>query len=175
MPRGRATQDELYEEVAAEYAAAFERLARSYEFDRDKQRDLLQDIHLAVWRSLSRFEGTCSIRTWVYRVAHNVGASHIVRQRRSRSQALIGLDEIEETLVDATAEAGVGREEALGRLYALVRRLKTLDRQIILLYLDGSDAASISEITGISAGNVATRIHRIKRILAARYQTGSTA
>lgn len=175
MPRRRTTQDELYEEVAAEYAASFERLARSYEFDRDKQRDLLQDIHLAVWRSLSGFEGACSLRTWVYRVAHNVGASHIIRQRRSRSQALIGLDEVEETLVDAKAEAGIDREEALGRLYGLVRRLKPLDRQIILLYLDGSDAASISEITGISAGNVATRIHRIKRILAARYQTGSAA
>jgi RNA polymerase sigma-70 factor (ECF subfamily) len=174
MQRVRATQDELYEEATAEYAGALGRLARSYEIDRDKQRDLLQEIHLALWRSLSGFEGTCSLRTWVYRVAHNVAASHIVRQRRYRSRALVGLEEVEATLVDVNAEAGVGREEALGRLYALIHRLKPPDRQIILLYLEGSDAASIAEITGLSAGAVATRVHRIKRILAERYQTGST-
>jgi RNA polymerase sigma-70 factor, ECF subfamily len=174
MQRERSTQDELYEEATAEYSAALGRLARSYEIDRDKQRDLLQDIHLALWRSLSGFERTCSLRTWVYRVAHNVAASHVVRQRRSRSQTLVSLEEVETTFVDGKAETSVDREQALGRLYGLIHRLKPPDRQIILLYLEGSDAASIAEITGISPGNVATRVHRIKRILAQRYQTGST-
>lgn len=175
MERARATQDELYDEVAAEYAPALARLARSYEFDQDKQRDLLQEIHLALWRSLSGFEGTCSLRTWVYRVAHNVAASHVVRQRRYRSRTLVSLEDVETTLVDVKAEASVDREQALGRLYELLHRLKPADRQIILLYLEGSDTTSIAEITGISPGNVATRVHRIKRILAERYQTGSTA
>jgi RNA polymerase sigma-70 factor, ECF subfamily len=174
MARPRAVQDGLYAEAAAEYAAALGRLARSYEIDRDKQRDLLQEIHLALWRSLSGFEGTCSLRTWVYRVAHNVAASHIIRQRRHRSQQLVGLEEVETTLIDLNAAAGFDRRQALDRLYALIHRLKPADRQIILLYLEGSDAASIAEISGISPGNVAIRIHRIKRILAERYQTGST-
>jgi RNA polymerase sigma-70 factor, ECF subfamily len=172
MPRDRATQDELYEEAAAEFGSAFERLARSYEFDPDKQRDLLQDIHFAVWRSLAAFAGACSLRTWVYRVAHNVGASHIVSQRRYRTHTLVGLDEIEATMVDASAKTRIDRQEALGRLYELVHRLRPADRQIVLLYLDGADAAMIAEIMGISAGNAATRIHRIKRILATQYQTG---
>jgi RNA polymerase sigma-70 factor (ECF subfamily) len=174
MQRAPATQDELYEEATTEYAAALGRLARSYEIDQDKQRDLLQEIHFALWRSLGGFEGTCSLRTWVYRVAHNVAASHVVGQLRHRSQTLVGLDEVETTLVDLKAEAALDRQQALGRLYALIRRLRPPDRQIILLYLEGSDAASIAEITGITAGNVATRIHRIKRILADWYQTGST-
>ena len=41
---------------------------------------------------------------------------------------------------------------------------------MILLYLEGTDAASIGEITGLSAGNVATKIHRIKTC----WQAGST-
>ena len=48
-------QDELYGEAAAEYGPAIERLARSYEADPEKRRDLLQEIHLAIWRS---FEGS---------------------------------------------------------------------------------------------------------------------
>jgi RNA polymerase sigma-70 factor, ECF subfamily len=58
---------------------------------------------------------------------------------------------------------------ALERLQALVHRLKPLDRQLMLLYLEGVDAASIGEVTGLSAGNVATKIHRIKAVLARRF------
>ena len=60
------------------------------------------------------------------------------------------------------------------RVCELIHRLNPLDRQIILLYLEGFDAGSIAEVTGMSAGNAATRIHRIKRILAERYHKGST-
>jgi RNA polymerase sigma-70 factor (ECF subfamily) len=64
-------QDDLYEQVTTQFGAALDRLARSYEADPDKRRDLLQEIHFAVWRSLATFGGQCSLRTWVYRVAHN--------------------------------------------------------------------------------------------------------
>lgn len=61
------------------------------------------------------------------------------------------------------------RVRDLERLQALVRCLKPLDRQLMLLYLEGVDAASIGEVTGLSAGNVATKIHRIKAVLARRF------
>ena len=77
-------RDNRYAEVAAEYGAALERLARGYERDSDKRRDLLQEIHIALWRSLARFDGRCSVRTWVYRVAHNVATSRVVRARCHR-------------------------------------------------------------------------------------------
>jgi RNA polymerase sigma-70 factor (ECF subfamily) len=60
----------------------------------------------------------------------------------------------------------------LYKLYALIQRLNPADRQIITLYLEGLDAASIGEITGISPGYVATKIHRIKRILAEQFRKG---
>jgi RNA polymerase sigma-70 factor (ECF subfamily) len=57
----------------------------------------------------------------------------------------------------------------LDRLSALIQRLKPLDRQVIVCYLEEMDAASIGEITGLSPANVAMRIHRIKNILAKRF------
>jgi RNA polymerase sigma-70 factor, ECF subfamily len=42
----------------------------------------------------------------------------------------------------------------------------------MLLYLEGLDAASIGEITGLSPSNVATRIHRLKRVIARRVRHG---
>jgi DNA-directed RNA polymerase specialized sigma24 family protein len=46
-----SAQDHRYRDAAAEFGAALERLARAYEFDPDRRRDLLQEIHLALWRS----------------------------------------------------------------------------------------------------------------------------
>jgi RNA polymerase sigma-70 factor, ECF subfamily len=162
-----ANQDALYAEAVATYGAALERLARAYETDAEKSRDLLQDIHVALWQSLSRFEGRCSMRTWVYRVAHNVATSQVIRRRAGPT--LVGLDELDETPAAIDTEGALDTHRALERLQALVRRLKPLDRQLMLLYLEGVDAASIGEVTGLSAGNVATKIHRIKAVLARRF------
>jgi RNA polymerase sigma-70 factor (ECF subfamily) len=55
----------------------------------------------------------------------------------------------------------------------MIHRLKPLDRQIILLYLEGEAAGPIAEVTGLSAANVATKIHRIKRVLKQQYLKGA--
>jgi len=162
-------QDAHYREAAAEYGAALERLARAYEADPDRRRDLLQEIHLALWRSFAGFNRLCSLRTWVYRVAHNAAASHVLRERRTRAQVLVTVEELESTPDPSAPEAAADQRQSLDRLLALVQTLKPLDRQVILSYLEGLDAAAISEITGISPGNVATKIHRIKNVLTRRF------
>jgi RNA polymerase sigma-70 factor (ECF subfamily) len=165
-------QDDLYQEAAATYGAALDRLARAYEADPDRRRDLGQEIHLALWRSFAGWNGHCSLRTWVYRVAHNAATSHVIRQRRANAQTLVSLEELEQFPDRSVDRPAADRRQALERLLGLIQSLKTLDRQVILSYLEGMDAASIGEITGLSPGNVATKIHRIKSILARRFQEG---
>jgi RNA polymerase sigma-70 factor (ECF subfamily) len=80
-----SNQDDLYKDVASGYGPALDRLARAYEANPEERRDLLQEIHLALWRSFEGFDGRCSLRTWVYRVAHNVATSHVIRQRKKNS------------------------------------------------------------------------------------------
>jgi len=174
IPAAASTQDELYQDAARTFGAALERLARAYEADPEVRRDLLQDIHVALWRSFEGFDGRCSTRTWIYRVAHNVAASHVMQQRRTRSQALVGLEELENLPDAASGQPAAERSQALDRLLQLIQRLKPLDRHVILSYLEGLDAASIAEITGLSPGNVATKIHRIKAVLARQFQTRGT-
>lgn len=167
-------QDELYRKAAQEYGAALARMACAYEADPDLRRDLSQEIHLALWRSFARFNGRCSLRTWIYRVAHNVATSHVVRQTRGKRSAQPFL-----TLQEAEAQAGVedvelsaDRHQALTRLFALIQQLDPLDRQVIVAYLEDLDAESIAEITGLSAANVWSKIHRIKNVLARRFHRG---
>jgi RNA polymerase sigma-70 factor (ECF subfamily) len=165
-------QDEQYLEAAAAYGAALDRLASAYEADRDKQRDLRQEIHLALWRSFASFDGRCSLRTWVYRVAHNAATSYVIGQRRGRTSAWLSLEEVAAVADPAEGERAAGRRYAVDRLLALIQQLKPLDRQVILSYLEGLDAAATAEITGISPGNVATKIHRIKTLLTQRFHQG---
>ena len=155
--------------AADEFGGAIARLAGAYEADAAVRDDLIQDIHVALWRSLAVFDGRCALRTWVYRVAHNTAASHVQKRRRSRPERMATLDELEAVPDGHDPEAAAGERQALGRLMALIHALGSPDRQVVLLYLEDLDAAAIGEITGLSAGAVAARIHRIKKILAARF------
>jgi RNA polymerase sigma-70 factor (ECF subfamily) len=170
----RATGQELrYAEAAAAFGPALERLARAYERDPDRCRDLLQEIHVALWRSLARFDGRCSLRTWVYRVAHNTATSKVLRPR-TNAPTIVALDDDLESIAPAVGEDQVlDRQRALERLHGLIRQLRPLDRQVMLLYLEQVDAASIAEITGLSAANVATKVRRIKLVLIQRFHEGT--
>lgn len=163
-------QDERYVGVAAEFGRALERLARGYEADPNLRSDLLQEIHLTLWRSLAGFDGRCSMRTWVYRVAHNAASSYVTRRRRTRAAKVISLEEVADTIATENPEQMVSETQAIDQLAALIQSLSPLDREVILLYLEDLDAAEIGEVTGMSAGSIATRIHRIKVILAKRFQ-----
>jgi RNA polymerase sigma-70 factor (ECF subfamily) len=165
------SQDELYKEAAETYGSSLERLARAYEADPDRRRDLIQDIHFQLWRSFERYDARCSRRTWVYRVAHNVAASHVMRERRAFLN-LASLEELETLPDNAEGQTAANRRINLDRLSALIQQLKPLDRQVIVSYLEDFDAASIAEITGLSPAAVAMRIHRIKNVLARRFREG---
>lgn len=164
----RARQDDLYRDAVEKFGPSLERLAGAYEADPEKRRDLSQEIHFQLWRSFQRYDARCSLRTWIYRVAHHVAASHVICERRIFSN-LVSLEELE-MLAANTEETRPDRRLTLDRLAALIQRLKPLDRQIIISYLEEMDAASIGEITGLSPANVAMRIHRIKNVLAKSFK-----
>lgn len=137
---GGISQDELYRRAAAEFGSALARVAGAWEADPEKRRDLSQDIHFQIWRSFERYDARCSMRTWVYRVAHHVAVSHALRERR-RFSALVSLEEIE-ALPDRTEGSSAADQRiSLERLSGLIQRLRPLDRQVIVSYLEDMDAA----------------------------------
>lgn len=159
--------EQLYRQAGAQFAPALARLARSVERDADKARDLEQEMHCALWRSLARFEGQCALKTWVYRVAHNVAADHIARAVRGPRR--VPLEEIEALPSPGNIEAEAGDALVLAQVGELIRRLPPVDMQVIVLWLEGETAAAIAEITGLSPGAVNVRVHRIKALLARHF------
>lgn len=88
----------------------------------------------------------------------------MTRRRRIRDR-LVSIETIEAMPGRDRGELAASEGEALDRLSLLIQRLKPLDRQIIVSYLEGMDAASIGELTGLSPANIAMKVHRIKNIL----------
>lgn len=176
MGHGRVNQDQdtRYSQAAQSFGAAIERVARGYEADADLRRDLVQEIHTALWRSYGYFEGQCSERTWIYRIAHNVGVSHLIARQRVGREHLVGLEAIETIADGGDVEHAVAERRLVERLLAAIHRLAPTDRQVMLLYLEDLSAAEIGDVTGMSAGAVSVRIHRIKALLAKPYAEGGT-
>jgi RNA polymerase sigma-70 factor (ECF subfamily) len=125
---------------------------------------------VAIWRSLATFDHRCSLRTWVYRVAHNTGASHVTRRVRFRRHQFVTLDELEAAAADpAQSRDSLDHHLNVIRLRELIQQLTPLDRQIMICYLEGMDAEAIGELVGMSDGAVAMKVHRVKRLLTKRF------
>jgi RNA polymerase sigma-70 factor, ECF subfamily len=161
-------RDELYETAIRDFGRALDRVAAGYEADPERRRDLRQNIHFQLWRSLELFDGRCSLKTWAFRVAHNTAVSYVHRERRLNT-GLVSLEEIAETARGADREPDIDQQRALRQLAEFIRQLRPLDRQIMICYLEELDTAAIAEITGLSAANVGMKIHRIKNILSSRF------
>lgn len=167
---GRGSQEQYYAEAISAHGQALARIARGYEADPERRNDLLQEIHIALWRSFALFDERCSLLTWIYRVAHHTATKHIVSNRRIRLNELQTLDELPEpSAADEPLDAD--HESSMRRLLSLIERLKPIDRQIILLYLEDVSAERIGEIVGLAPTNVAVKVHRIKKLLTTMFHT----
>jgi RNA polymerase sigma-70 factor (ECF subfamily) len=92
-----------------------------------------------------------------------------VNRERRRNEPFVSLEEIEEAAATDSHEPDIDQQRALQQLSGLIRQLKSLDRQIILCYLEEMDISAIAEITGLSPANIRVKVHRIKKLLSSRF------
>lgn len=155
--------DAAFRALIGRHAAALGRIARHYEVSREARRDLEQEILVSLWRASASFRGESSERTWVYRIAHNVAATHVARAIRAKRDAsvLAASEAVQRSPLDEVTE-----RDAVRRLDAKIRLLDVPSRQLVLLALEGCTTAEIAAITGLSATNVTTRLSRLRKQLA---------
>ncbi len=162
-----AKRESLFKQGVDEHMGIFLKTARGFTADSANRDDLVQEMLLATWQSLPSYNGRCKLSTFLYRVAHNRALNwkrSLTRYDRKLEtfsvHAQIALDPNEPT----------SRRQLLDWLYATIRRLPPLDRSLIMLHLDRLPHRDIAEVTGLSEGNVAVRIHRIKQWLSTQKQ-----
>jgi len=165
VSESRRALEEQFDRILGDYGAAISRLAYSYEAVAGIREELVQEIALAIWQALARFRGECSERTFVFRIAHNRGMSHVWR-RRPPHQPLEELEESDQP-VDPRPhpEEQAARTDRRVRLMSAIQSLPVTHRQMIVLMLEGLSHAEIAEVMGVTENNVAVRLTRARNAL----------
>jgi RNA polymerase sigma-70 factor (ECF subfamily) len=138
------------------------KVADAYCRNRADREDLAQNIVVQLWRAYKRFDDRKTFSTWMYRIAINVAISFYRSETRRARNVVPAEASIFETIAQPLTE---GADERLDLVRSFIERLDSLDRALMILYLDDNPYASIAEILGISQTNVATKISRIKQRL----------
>ncbi|WP_181883555.1 RNA polymerase sigma factor [Sphingorhabdus pulchriflava] len=172
MAQAQEDQDRLFAQATAQFGAALGRIVNAYEANAERKVDLAQDIQIALWRSFAAYKGDCSLKTWVYRVAHNRATTHMMHQKRIAASRHCNIEDFEFESVDPNPETIVGEQRALTAIRKIVDALHPPDRQIMLLYLEDLSGAEIAEVAGVASATVATKISRFKSLLARQFKVG---
>lgn len=134
------------------------RTVRGYEANPALQEELMQEVLLAIWRSLDKLRESERLAPFVLRIAHNLGASHV--RAAVRTPQRLDLDEAAAELAGSDAQ-----DEEMRWMLKAVRRLPLPLRQVLLLQLEGFDYREIAELLGLSIDNVGVRAHRARKQL----------
>lgn len=165
------------EEILRQYAPAMARLAAAYLPPGPLRAELEQEIALAIYRALGSYRGECSVRTYIYRVAHHCALravmrhEHQIKGQQAYAQQHQHHESHERSPDQEQALLKRERQEAMAQA---VRGLPLGLRQPLMLRLEGLSAAEIGELMGLNEGAVHVRLHRATKQLKARLNGANT-
>lgn len=152
--------EDRFVQVIQEHEGIIYKVARIYTHAPEDQNDLYQEIILQLWKAWKKFREDAKVSTWMYRIAMNTAITYM--RKRKRSLQKVPIDSIKINFVESSNPE---LEERLSLLYRHIESLSTLDKGIILLYLEDRSYEEMAEITGLSTSNIGTRLSRIKQKL----------
>lgn len=144
-------QDEFIGQIQL-HQALLNKLVYLYADQTEDRKDLHQEILLQAWRSFPGFRGDAKFSTWLYRVGLNVSLTKL-NDRKQRLSAEL----------DESIPAYPGSFESDEQLRYVLQQFSVLDRTLLAMNIDGYSQDEIAETLGISAGNVRTKLHRIRQ------------
>ena len=123
--------------------------------------DAVQEVFTVAFRSLDRFEGRSSMKTWLFGIARRV-ASDMRRSAAARHEVLDESDTPRE-VADPDSKSNVAvwaeKSEALARADALLRALPEEQRLVFALFeVEEWTGAEIAEATDVSVATVHSRL-----------------
>ncbi len=128
--------------------------------DRDRAKELTQDVFMRAWQYVSKGNTIAHERAWLYRAARNAFVNEIRTDKRTYSYETM----VEETGFDVIDKTANTSAEANHReLLQYLDGLKNSYREVLVMrYIDNLD---VIEIAGILNENETTISMRLKRAL----------
>jgi len=164
---------EQFEKLALEHMDAVYRLSLQLTKHPDRAADLVQETFVRALRASSRFEEVGGgMRSWLFRIAHNLFFSDEERRRRhARPSEAVEWAQSSERMPDEPAPAwnlaSFDWEHVDERLKKAMEDLRPEFREILLLWgVEGLRYREIAEILDVPIGTVMSRLHRARAVLA---------
>ncbi len=167
----------------AERASAFERIVSHYEArligyvarivgSGDAAQDVVQDTFIRLFRHWKgELEPSSVLSGWLYRVAHNRAVDTI--RQRSRRADVEALHAAEQPVsVSPAVSGGWKSSRAAAALGALSQREQQL---VILKVYEEKSYREISDITGLTTGNVGYLLHHAMKKMALTLKEGGAS
>jgi RNA polymerase sigma-70 factor (ECF subfamily) len=159
-------------DLVAEHQRMVVQLAINLLGDRDEALDLSQEVFLRVFRTIHRFRGQSSLRTWIYRIAINQARNRHRGWRRRHRADQVSLDEHVAahgdilSLREAPPDRVLAQKELAQRLKDALDRLPFDQRTaIVLREVDGLSYEEIAFSLGVAIGTVKSRLTRARQAL----------
>ncbi len=149
-----------FEKLLADYGGVIWRVCLTYADSREEAADMRQDCLVNLWRGRESFRGESGLSTWIHRVCLNTCISFMRREKPRKGGAIDA-----EPLPDLPADEA-DKAEMTRRMYELIKRLKTRERAVILLWLEDFSYDEIADVMGVNRNSIATLLRRVKQKLA---------
>jgi RNA polymerase sigma-70 factor (ECF subfamily) len=140
-------------------------------WDQTIAEELAQDVFVRLYGARERWQPTARLRTWIYRIAHNLWIDHLRRKRGHLSidEERAGGLRLADVLVAAPAadpEAAERDERIRNRVREALDGLPEGQREVFVLANNhGLKYGDIAEALGIPEGTVKSRMHHAVRFL----------
>jgi len=164
----RGGDTDAVEVLVERYQLRLFNYARALTRSESDAEDLAQETFIRAFRSLDRFRGDASFKTWLYRIATNVARTHLGKRSK---QAPVWEHRLEAEEVPEERMAGPedSVETATIRRQALDRALASLSEDmrlpLVLHDVEGLEYQEIAAVLEIPIGTVMSRIFRARKRL----------
>jgi len=153
-----ADQEKAFIEMIRNNERIIYKVCSFYVSDEFPIADLYQEVVCNLWSAYPKFRNECSVSTWIYRIALNTCITGMRKDMRRPKGTPVSM------LQDAVSEPETLSEQ-IREMYHYIHQLKTMERAIVLLYLEEKSYQEIADITGLTVSNVATKLKRSKEKL----------
>jgi len=170
-------EETAYAELLSEHERMVIQLAINLLGDRDEALDLSQEVFLRVFRTIHRFRGHSSLRTWIYRIAVNQARNRHRSWRRRHRADQVSLDAHIASHGEFPGVSGSQPDQLLAQKELASRLQRALDglpfdqrTAIVLREIDGLSYEEIAYSLGVALGTVKSRLTRARVTLRAELQ-----
>lgn len=168
-------------ELVSEHQRMVFHLALHLLGDHDEALDLSQEVFLSVFRTIGRFRGQSTLRTWIYRIVINQARNRQRWWRRRHRAEQVSLEERLENHGElppaselAEPDRILRRKELASRIWNALAGLPFEQRTaIVLREVDGLSYDEIAFSLGVAVGTVKSRLTRAREALRAQLREAS--